>query len=53
MRARGCQGCVTCAKWPLIMRPLSSALWVDIHQAVKLLMQKIPVLVILGEEFKD
>lgn len=25
-------GCFICAKWPLIMRPLSSALWVDIHQ---------------------
>lgn len=46
-------GCVTCAKWHLVMRPLCSALWVDIHRRVKLLMHKTPVLVVLGKEFKD
>lgn len=43
-------GSVTWAKWPLIMRPLAGALWVDIHQTVKLQMQKTPVLAVLGKD---
>lgn len=46
-------GCVTCAKWPLIMKPLSSALWVDSHQRVKLLMQKTPVLAVLEKNSRS
>ena len=35
---------VICVKWPVISWPLSSFLWTDVHQRIKLLTEIAPIL---------